>query len=267
MEFVVDGKPVFAATGGRRFDPDLPAVVFVHGAGMDHTVWALQTRWFAWHGHAVLAVDLPGHGRSAGPALSTIEDIGHWLLRLIETSGAGRAALVGHSMGALGALSAAAQGGPAVDALALLGIGETMPVHPDLLAAARSDDPAAWDLIVSWGFGRPAHFGHNRAPGLWMQGGGRSLLARSPAGVLGTDLAACDAWRGAEAAAKVKCPVLFIVGARDQMTPPKAAAGLARRVADETTVVIEDAGHMMMVEKPDETLDALIDGLSAVPVG
>ena len=268
MEFQVDGKTVFAATGGRPFDPELPAIVFVHGAGMDHTVWALQTRWFAWHGHAVLAVDLPGHGRSAGPALATIDAIGDWLLRLIEVSGVGRAALAGHSMGALAALSAAAHGGPSVGALALLGIGETMPVHPELLAAARSDDPAAWDLIVSWGFGRPAHFGLNRAPGLWMQGGGRSLLARSPAGVLGNDLAACDAYRGAaDAAAKVKCPVLFVVGARDQMTPPKAAAGLARVVADETTVVIEGAGHMMMVEKPDETLDALIDGLSAVPVG
>ena len=158
MELRVDGQPVFAATGGRDFDPALPAVVFVHGAGMDHTVWALQTRWFAWHGHAVLAVDLPGHGKSGGAALRTIDDIAGWLLQLIAASGAGQAALVGHSMGALAALAAAARRPDAVRALALLGVGAKMPVHPDLLAAAMSGDPAArasaWDLIVAWGFGR-----------------------------------------------------------------------------------------------------------------
>jgi len=137
-----------------------------------------------------------------------------------------------------------------------------MPVHPDLLAAARSNDPAAWDLIVSWGFGKPAHFGLNRAPGMWMQGGGRALLAHSPDGVLGTDLAACDAYKGAlDAAAKVACSTLLVCGSRDLMTPPRAAAPLAAEIAGSRTVVIEGAGHMMMIEKPDETLDALIPAL------
>ena len=107
MEFEVAGRRAFAATGGRAFDPSLPAVAFVHGAGMDHSVWALQTRWFAWHGHAVLAADLPGHGRSEGPPLGTVEEMADWLLALVAGSGAGRAALVGHSMGALAALAAA----------------------------------------------------------------------------------------------------------------------------------------------------------------
>ncbi len=262
MDLRVDGRAVFAATGGKPFDPELPAVVFVHGAGMDHTVWALQTRWFAWHGHSVLAVDLPGHGRSEGPALETIPAIADWILRLVHVVGAGRVSLVGHSMGALAALAASARGGAEIAAVALLGVGEKMPVHPDLLAAARADDPAARDLIVSWGYGRSAHFGAARAPGLWMHGGGRTLLAHGPSGVLGIDLAACDAYQDAASdAERVRCPALFVVGARDQMTPPKAAAALARHIADASTVVIEDAGHMMMVEKPDETLDALIDGL------
>lgn len=266
MELTVDEKSVFAATGGKDFDPAQPAVIFVHGAGMDHTVWALQTRWFAWHERSVLAVDLPGHGKSAGPALETIDDIAAWLLRLIEASGAKSAALVGHSMGALAALAAAAADGESgagkVSGIALLGIGAEMPVHPDLLAAARSDDPAAWDLIVSWGFGKPAHFGLNRAPGMWMQGGGRSLLARGPDGVLGGDLAACDAYKAApEAAARVTCPALFVIGDKDQMTPPRAARPLVDAVNGAQSTVISGAGHMMMVEKPDETLDALIEGL------
>ena len=262
MELAVDGRRVFAATGGGAFDPNLPVVVFVHGAGMDHTVWALQTRWFAWHGHAVLAVDLPGHGRSEGPAIVDIESLGGWMLRLLEQADASSATLVGHSMGALACLAAGAEGGDRVAALALLGVGARMPVHPDLLAAARVDDPVAWDLIVDWGFGQPARFGVNRAPGLWMQGGGRSLLSRAPPSALGIDLAACDAYgSAAEAAARLDCPVLFVVGEGDRMTPPSAAAALAAKVGKARTATIEGAGHMMMVEKPDETLDALIDWL------
>jgi pimeloyl-ACP methyl ester carboxylesterase len=262
MELQVDGKKVFAATGGKPFDATLPVVIFVHGAGMDHTIWALQTRWFAWHGRSVLAVDLPGHGKSDGGALATIDDIGAWLIRLIEATGAPSAALVGHSMGSLASLSAASTGGARVSALALLGFGAEMPVHPELLAATNSNDPAAWDLIVSWGFGKPAHFGLNRAPGMWMQGGGRSLLARGPDDVLGIDMAACDAYKtGPEAAGKVTCPTLFVCGNRDMMTPPKAAAPLAAAIPGAQTVILDGAGHMMMVEKPDETLDALIAAL------
>ena len=262
MELQVDGKNVFAATGGKPFDATLPVVVFVHGAGMDHTVWALQTRWFAWHGRSVLAVDLPGHGKSDGPALETIDEIGAWLNRLVQATGGENASLVGHSMGALAALAAAAPGGDRISGLALLGIGAEMPVHPDLLAATRSNDPAAWDLIVSWGFGKPAHFGLNRAPGMWMQGGGRWLLARSPDDVLGIDMAACDAYKGAlDAAAKVTCPTLIICGNRDQMTPPRASAPVADAIKGAQTVIIDGAGHMMMAEKPDEALDALIAAL------
>jgi pimeloyl-ACP methyl ester carboxylesterase len=262
MELLINEKKVFAATGGKPFDASLPVVVFVHGAGMDHTVWALQTRWFAWHGYSVLAVDLPGHGKSDGPALENIDDIGTWLNRLIKGAGATDAALVGHSMGALASLAAASSGGDRVSKLALLGVGAEMPVHPDLLAATRSNDPAAWDLIVSWGFGKPAHFGLNRAPGMWMQGGGRSLLARSPDDVLGIDMAACDAYKGAlDAAANVTCPTLILCGNRDQMTPPRASAPLADAIGGAQTVVIDGAGHMMMAEKPDEALDALIAAL------
>ena len=262
MDLQVDGKKVFAATGGKPFDAALPVVIFVHGAGMDHTIWALQTRWFAWHGRSVLAIDLPGHGKSDGPPLESIDEIGTWLVRLVEATGAPSASLVGHSMGSLASLSAGSTGGERIAALALLGVGAEMPVHPDLLAATKSNDPAAWDLIVSWGFGKPAHFGLNRAPGMWMQGGGRSLLARGPDDVLGIDMAACDVYKGAPAAAaKITCPTLFICGNRDIMTPPKATAPLATAIPGAQTVILDGAGHMMMVEKPDETLDALIAAL------
>jgi pimeloyl-ACP methyl ester carboxylesterase len=75
MRLSVDGHEVYAYTGTRPVDPAAPAIVFVHGAANDHSVWALQSRYFAHHGHGVLAVDLPGHGRSGGPALATVEAI------------------------------------------------------------------------------------------------------------------------------------------------------------------------------------------------
>jgi pimeloyl-ACP methyl ester carboxylesterase len=260
MELNVGGKTVFAATGGRDFDPALPAVIFVHGAGMDHTVWSLQTRFFAHHGRSVLAVDLPGHGRSAGGALDSIEALGAWLLDLIEASGAAHTALVGHSMGALAALDAARQGPGRIERLALLGAAERMPVHPALLAAAERNEPAAWDKITGWGFGRAAQLGGHRGPGLWMTEGGRRLLAQAPDGVLHADLAACTAYEGArEAAGAVTCPVLLLCGRDDRMTPVKGAAALCEGFADGRMTILEGAGHMMMVERPDETLDALKD--------
>lgn len=166
MKLQVDGRKAFAATGGRPFDPANPAVVFVHGAGMDHTVWTLQTRYFAHHGRSVLAVDLPGHGRSEGPPPGSIEGYAEWMARLIEAAGVARAALAGHSMGALIALEAAARAPERVSTLALLGVAARMPVHPDLLAAADANDPLAFELVTSWGYGKAAHLGGNRAPGL-----------------------------------------------------------------------------------------------------
>ncbi len=258
MEFSMGGRKVFAATGGASVEPAKPAVVFLHGAGMDHTVWTLQTRYFAHHGWSVLALDLPGHGRSEPPAPTSIEAYADWLAAFIATAGMAEVALVGHSMGALIALETAARAPERVRVLALLGVAARMPVHPDLLAAAARDDPAAIELITAWGYGKPAHLGGNRAPGLWLLGGGRRLLERGQAGVLASDLRACDAYAGAVvAAARVDAPTLLLLGELDRMTPPKAAVPLLDVMRDARRVVIPEAGHMMMVESPDATLAAL----------
>jgi len=263
MDLSVAGQAVHAATGGRPFDPALPAVVFVHGAGMDHTVWALQARYFAHRGFSVLAVDLPGHGASPGPGLDSIAALADWLAALIDAVGVERAALVGHSMGALTALDCAARHPAKVRALALLGAAPAMPVHPDLLAAAAADDPRAFQLITDWAFGRPAHLGGHPAPGLWMLGGGERLLQRSAPGVLSRDLIACNAYAdGPATAARVACPALVVCGADDRMTPAKAGQALASAIPGADCVVLPNAGHMMMVEAADATLDALKEFLA-----
>jgi pimeloyl-ACP methyl ester carboxylesterase len=260
VEFKVGRSRVFAATGGRPFDPDLPAVIFVHGAGNDHTVWHGPSRYFAYHGRSVVALDLPGHGRSGGAAVATIEGMARWLIRAIDTLGIERVAIAGHSMGGLIALDAAAALGERVTSLAMLGVAKAIPVHAELLAAARRNDHLAVDLITSWGFSRASQIGGCRGPGLWMSGGGMRLLERIPDGVLGNDLAACDSYTGGEdCARRVACPALLILGQRDLMTPPSGGADLAAEMADARYVVLPDCGHMMLVEKPDEALDALRD--------
>lgn len=258
MHLTVQGETVYAHTGGQDFDPAKPTVVFVHGAGMDHTVWGLQARYVAHHGHGVLSVDLPGHGRSTGPALGSIDALGDWIVRLLDAAGAKKATLVGHSMGALASLSAAARHPARVAKLVLCGVAAKMPVHPDLIAAAESDPPLARDLIVDWAFGGRGRIGGNTAVGLWLSTTAQRLIDRAASGVLATDLKACDAFQDGEAmAAKVACPALLILGDADRMTPAKAGRALAGAIEGATAVAIQHCGHMLMVEEPDATLDAL----------
>jgi pimeloyl-ACP methyl ester carboxylesterase len=258
MELRVDGKRVRAGTGGRDFDPALTAAVFLHGAGMDHTVWALQTRSFAHHERSVLALDLPGHGGSEGPALSSIEALADWVLRVLETVGARHARIAGHSMGSLVALEVAARGGAMVDGLALLGFVPEMPVHTDLLSAAQAGAHAALDLMVSWSFGAQAQLGSNLAPGLWLQGEAMRLLERASSLSLAADLGACALYRGAAAAgAAIRCPTVFVLGADDHMTPARNGRAFAERIPGARVEVLAGIGHMMMIEDPKGTLAAL----------
>ncbi len=254
----VDNRSVFASDGGRPFDAELPVLIFLHGAGMNHSMWALQSRYFAYHGYNVLAVDLPGHGRSEGPALTAIGDMADWVLRLVDAVDAKEAALVGHSMGTFIALEAAAKAPERVRALGLIATGLKMPVHPELQAAADANRHLAYELVVDWGFGARSHFGGHRPPGLWMMGKAMRILEHDGKGSLGGDFAACAVYEGAAAAAvKIACPTIVIAGADDRMTPPKAGRAIADKI-DGARFEIVDCGHMMMIEKPDETLDALI---------
>jgi pimeloyl-ACP methyl ester carboxylesterase len=258
MELTVDGSQVYAATGGRPFDAAKPAVIFIHGAGQDHSNWQLPARWFAWHGHAALAPDLPGHGRSDGEALATIPAMAQWIARLMDAAKVERAALVGHSMGGAIALEAAAQFPERISRIALIGTSLAMPVNPALLAAARDAPDEAHRMITSWSLGARAKVGGNPAPGLWMSGGAMALLARNRPGTLHAAFEACNRWKSGPET-RVRCPALLIIGASDSMTPPRIGRQLADKIAGSRTVVIPDSGHMMMAEAPDAVLDALIE--------
>jgi pimeloyl-ACP methyl ester carboxylesterase len=258
MQLVVDGVKTFAATGGRDFDQALPLVVFLHGAGCDHTVWALLARWFAHRGCGVLAPDLPGHGRSGGEALESIAALADWTAALIAAAGARDAAIIGHSMGSLVALETAARHSDRVSAIGLIGTAAAMPVARDLLAAAEAQDPAAVDMVSIWGHGFRAGLGGSLAPGLWMLGGATRLLERARPGVLFKDLLACSDYRdGLTSAARVTVPATLVLGERDMMTPARAGRELAAALPNARVVHLQGAGHMLMSERPDEVLNAV----------
>ncbi|SFU61705.1 alpha/beta fold hydrolase [Pseudoduganella namucuonensis] len=257
----VQGAPAYCYTGGKPFDAALPTVVFIHGAQNDHSVWALQSRYLAHHGHGVLAVDLPGHGRSRGPARRSVEDLAEWLMAVLDAAGVRQAALVGHSMGSLIALEASHRASDRVARLAMLGAAFPMKVSDALLSAALDDEEAAIDMVNIFSHSTMAQKPSCPGPGFSVMGGARRLMQRmsrlNPERLFHTDFSACDAYANGEAAAQaVRCPALFIIGSRDMMTPSKATRLLTGAIAHGKVVRV-DAGHSMMQEQPDAVLDAL----------
>jgi len=264
VELNVAGEPAYAYTGGRAFDPKLPVLAFVHGGEQDHSVWILQSRYLAHHGHAVLAVDLPGHGRSAGAPLASIEAMADWLIALLDAAGVRAAALVGHSMGSLVALDCAARNPERVLRVALVGTAFPMRVSPDLLEATKHREADALLTINAWSHAAYAHYPSNPGPGSWVRGGALRLTQRQKPGVLYADFAACDNYQaGLERAARMKCPALFLLAARDAMMSVRSGESLAKAVPHATVRTLGDSGHNLMGEKPDEILDALVEFLHA----
>ena len=268
MDFNVDGKKAYAYTAAHELDPGKPTAVFVHGAGLDHSWWGLQSRYFGYHGWNVLACDLPGHGRSAGSALASVGEAADWVMRLLDAAKSERASVIGHSMGSLIAIECAARNPARVERIALLGTAFPMNVSDGFLAAAQNNEQAAYDMETIWGHAPQVPLGGNPNPGMWMYGDSLARLARLAPGVLYQDLKACKEYAaGLESARKVACPVLIIAGGRDIMTPPKAMAPLleAFRASNGAarSVSIRASGHSLMAESPDMTLDALIEFLRA----
>jgi pimeloyl-ACP methyl ester carboxylesterase len=247
--------------GSPSSDPVLPCVVFIHGALNDHSVWTLLARWCAHHGYSVLAVDLPGHGRSEGAPLPSVEAAGAWLLGLLDAAGVRKAAFVGHSMGSLIALEAAAQAPERATALVMVGTAYPMKVSPALLEGARERPAAAMEMVNGFSYSLPSAKPSWPGPGAWLRGGGLALMRLTQAGQAGTnlfehDFKMCDAYAGAEAAAaKVACPVSLILGELDQMTSPKQTVSLVQWLKPQ--VFRLQAGHQMMAEAPDPMLAAL----------
>jgi pimeloyl-ACP methyl ester carboxylesterase len=261
MIVTVDGVGAHASTGGVAVtDSTDPVVLLIHGSGMDGTIWQLQTRYLAHRGFRAVAVDLPGHGRSEGAALNSIEAMADWITRFIAAANLGAVHVVGHSMGTFIALELASRYPHLAQTITLCGTATAMPVHPDLLAAAANDLGEAAALMASWGHDKPAHVGVNPTPGLWMLGGARALVENSTPGVLAADFAACVAYSAAlTAAATVTCPATVVIGLGDRMTPPKSGRALAAALPAAKVVELAGTGHSMMTENPRAVKQAIVE--------
>lgn len=260
MYLRANDKKIFAYTGARSHQEGLESVVFVHGTGMDHTVWLLPARYFSHHRFNVLATDLPGHGRSEGPAATSIEQMSDEVVAAMDAAKIGCAALVGHSMGSLVTLALAARYPDQVRSLALIGTAVPMAVHKSLLTSAAQNDHAAIDMLTYWGYSKAAQLGGNENPGMWMVGGTMKLLEQSRKDVIHTGLDACHRYAAGMAHAnQVQCPTLFILGTRDLMTPARAGKEMSGVVANSRVVLLEGVGHSLMMERPNDVLDALIE--------
>lgn len=262
MLIKVQGHDTYCYTGGKPFNPELPTMVFIHGAQHDHSVWILQTRYFAHHGFGVLAVDLPGHGRSKGEALTSVEAMADWLLALLDAAGVQKAVLVGHSMGSLIALEAAHRHPAKAAKLALVGTAYPMKVSDALLDASKNNEQIAIDMVNIWSHSTMSQKPSCPGPGFYVMGGNQRLMQhiskKNPKHVFYTDFSACNSYANGEAAAKsITVPTQILLGKRDLMTPPKATTTLVKAIPHCEVVQIDNCGHALMAEQPDAVLEHL----------
>lgn len=262
----IGGRKFFYQNGGVEWRDDQPAVVFIHGAGMDHSVWQQQSRALAHQGWNVAALDLPGHGQSDDiGGLSAMGKYMDWLRDFLAAAKLPRAVLVGHSLGSGMAMEMAVQHPGLVGGMVLVGAGLEMKVHPDLLRDTRHDTPRAGDFISAYTHGKPSHMGGAATPGHWMLGSGTALLATCPGEVLHRDFQVCHEWNGSPLAAKVGCPVLVVTGARDRMTPPRLVRAVADAIPGARFELFDGVGHMVQIEAPRRFLGLLREFLASLP--
>jgi len=256
----------YAYTGGKAFDAAKPTLVFIHGVLNDHSVWILQSRYLAHHGFNVMAIDLPGHGRSGGDAPASVEEAAQFIEALLDAAGVQQAALVGHSWGSLIALETAARLKERITHLGLVGTAFPMKVSPALIEASLNEPMKALQMVNVFSRATLAAPPSALGPGTWVYGAsmalGRRVLASNPkVNLFHRGFVACDSYtNGLAAIAAITCPVLFLLGESDQMTPPRAAKGLidqAQTSGKTLQVVQVPMGHHQMSESPEETLHAL----------
>lgn len=254
MYLDVNGRRTYAATGGKQFDPSLPSVLFVHGSGLDHRSWALQTRWFAYNGYSVLAPDLPGHSLSAGDALNSIEEMGAWLADFLRAAGVKKAHAVGHSQGFLDVLELARQAPELLKSITGVATAGQIPVNPALIEAAKNNAGDAAEMLLQWGFGTAAQLGVSAVPGMQPIAIGRQIMADNP---LYQDLLACNNYhQGDEVAKTIEVPSQLVLARKDRLTPLKAGLAFAQLLGASTSI-IEGYGHMLPIEAPKATLHKL----------
>jgi pimeloyl-ACP methyl ester carboxylesterase len=239
----LDGGRIYFSLSGRGAQD----ILLVHGSGADHSLWSLQVKALR-AGFSVACVDLNGHGRSTwreGDGLATYtEDV----LAVLERLSA-RTFLVGHSLGGAVVLNTALTHPERVGGIGLVGTGARLRVLPQLLELLESDWRAAVDLILAWAFSPLADRKLRvRARQQMLENGQRALQR---------DLLTCNSFEMMDKLDRLEMPALVVCGSADRLTPPKYSEYLRDHIPNATLQIIEGAGHMVMLEQPEQLSQAL----------
>jgi pimeloyl-ACP methyl ester carboxylesterase len=243
-------SPLWIADG-RRPDADSPVVVLVHGAAGSRLDWSAEMRRL----HAgVIAVDLPGHGKSPLPGRSTVTDYAADIVALLDALNIPQAVIVGHSMGGAVAQLLALDHPARVRGIALIATGAKLPIHPDILTFAMSDQPKVAHLINQWSWlsdeaAQPESY--------------EAIMMVHPE-VMRDDFAACAAFDSRPRLGEIRVPTLIIGAAQDRMMPPKFSRFLHDNIAGSTLIMVENAGHKLIVEQAQIVAQAVQNWLDQI---
>jgi len=216
----------------------------MHGSGLTHIVWSLHETFLTANGYSVLSIDLPGHGNSEGPAVKSIEGIAKWIKKLMEQLKVNEISFMGHSQGCLVGLEFASRFPKLIKSLILVGGSYELPVNPALIDYADGGDMKSVELMMKWGYEGVKKF---------IGGNPVQKIINSPRQVqegLAVDLRACNEYKnGLEAAAKIYCPTLCILGDKDKMVPLEKGKKMAENIKSSQLKVLKECGHMIIFEK------------------
>ena len=258
MKLRINEEQVYLYTNNKDIDPTKPSVMFIHGAGFDHSVWTLFARHFSRHNWNVLAIDLPGHGRSSGETLTSIEAMANWIIDVLDHLSIENVSLVDHSMGSLITLETAARLQTRATKVVLIGSIAPMPVSDPILDATANKPGAAHAMLTSFGFSKQNLMGGNPNPGMWMVSDSMRRYEDEIQAALDLDMRACNAYRnGLEAAKEITAESLMIHGDADRLTPLRATKTLQTTLNNARISIVPGAGHSLMVEDPNHVLDQL----------
>ncbi len=230
-----------------------PIVVLIHGAGGSHLEWPAELRQMS--GVTVYALDLPAHGKSEGQGRTSIVDYADLVIGFLDALQIERAIFAGHSMGGAIAQQLALSYPSRTLGLVLVATGARLRVAPAVLNGVLADYDAALDLITSYAWGPDAPKELVRL--------GRYNMAQVDAQVAYGDYVACNTFDVMEHLGQIAAPTLVVSGTADQLTPVKYATTLAERITGARLHLVENAGHMVMLEQPTQVAQAVSDFLNA----
>jgi len=231
-----------------------PPVVFIHGAGGTHQHWLYQVRDLP--RSPTYALDLPGHGLSEGQGRNTISGYSDWLVEFLDATGEDRVVLVGHSMGGAIVLNTTLRHTARVSGLGLVATGARLRVAPAILDGILEDPEAAVRLICDFAFGPEASPEMVRL--------GRRQMGAIPPEVIHGDFAACDAFSVMDRLEEITAPAFVLCGTQDHLTPYKYSVYLRDRISRAVLHLVDGAGHMVMVERPEAVVEALSSFLDSL---